>query len=390
VRALGIGITLALATAVAAASVHGSPLTPGAQERTDVWSIVFLAAAAAGFVLYLAALFRLRRGRDSVRLVCVLAVVIQAVPLTGPLLLSRDAYSYWAYGRIVLAHDGNPYAKPPATFPRDPATQDVAAGWRHTTSVYGPAFTAASVAVAAVAGSSRTTATLLFRALAASAVVGAAVLAARLGSRKAFAAAFIGWNPLLALDFGGGGHNDAWMIVAVLGALVLVARRRDLAAGSAWILAAAIKAPALFLLPLGVGRARRRVITGTIGAAAAVALAATLSFGMTWLSSFGALATREDAFSIPSRLAQLGLGEDVAFSVARVGLVAGAMWLAVEAVRGRVRLALGACVLLVTSPWILPWYAIWPIGLAAAEDDGLAQVAAIAVAAYLLPDRVPF
>jgi hypothetical protein len=32
---------------------------------------------------------------------------------------------------------------------------------------------------------------------------------------------------------------------------------------------------------------------------------------------------------------------------------------------------------------------MWPVGLAAAEDDGLAQILALGIAAYLLPDRVP-
>src|SRR5205823_13174314 len=158
---------------------------------------------------------------------------------------------------------------------------------------------------------------------------------------------------------------------------------------TAWIAAAAIKAPALFLLPLALVRSWRGLAVGALATAAVVALAATVSFGTAWLSGLSGLQTRESAFSIPSRLAQLGLGENTAFAIARAGLVLGVIWLAVEAARGRVRLALGACLVLVTSPWILPWYAIWPVGLAAAEDDSLAQVLAIALAMYVLPDRVP-
>jgi hypothetical protein len=41
------------------------------------------------------------------------------------------------------------------------------------------------------------------------------------------------------------------------------------------------------------------------------------------------------------------------------------------------------------SPWVLPWYAVWVAPLAAIEDDSLAWVLALAVSAYLLPDRVP-
>jgi alpha-1,6-mannosyltransferase len=374
--------------AVVAAHGRGSPLPAGAVERTDVWSVVFLTAAGAAFVLYLLALLLLRR-RDLLRLTCALALIVQLVPLAGPLLLSQDAYSYWAYGRIVTAHDGDPYTTAPARFPGDPATNAVAPGWRSATSVYGPAFTTASAGVADVAGRSREAASLLFRAAAALAVVAAALLAARLSRRKSFAVAFVGWNPLLALQFGGGGHNDALMIAGVLGASVLAERGRDAAAGSVWILAAAVKSPALALLPLRLVRARRGLWLGAAAAAGALSVAATVAFGSAWLSAFRLLGHREARFSLPARLAHLGVTHEVGLTIARVVLVAGSLWLAREAIRGRPRLALGACLLLLTSPWVLPWYAMWPVGLAAAEDDGLAQILALGIAAYLLPDRVP-
>ena len=43
-----------------------------------------------------------------------------------------------------------------------------------------------------------------------------------------------------------------------------------------------------------------------------------------------------------------------------------------------------------TTPWLLPWYATWPVVLAAVEEDAVAQVLALGLAVYLLPDRVPF
>jgi hypothetical protein len=42
------------------------------------------------------------------------------------------------------------------------------------------------------------------------------------------------------------------------------------------------------------------------------------------------------------------------------------------------------------NAWLLPWYATWPIALAAVEEDAAAQILAVAGAAYLLPARVPF
>ena len=51
-----------------------------------------------------------------------IALAVQLLPLGGPLLLSRDVYSYWAYGRMVWTHDANPYTSVPDRFPQDPAT----------------------------------------------------------------------------------------------------------------------------------------------------------------------------------------------------------------------------------------------------------------------------
>jgi hypothetical protein len=39
----------------------------------------------------------------------------------SPLLLSTDAYSYWAYGRVAAVHDENPYVATPDRHPADPA-----------------------------------------------------------------------------------------------------------------------------------------------------------------------------------------------------------------------------------------------------------------------------
>jgi hypothetical protein len=255
--------------------------------------------------------------------------------------------------------------------------------------VYGPVFTGASAGIAATVGSARKAAAFLFRATAALAVVGIALLAASLARRKALAAALVGWNPLFAVHFAGGGHNDALMVVALLAALALAKWRGGWVAGSLWIVAAAIKSAALLLLPLLLLRSRRGVWLGAAVATALVAVAASLAFGDAWLSSLGGLKPREAGFSLPSRLDQLGLGEAGSTWLPRVVLAAGGLWLALQAIRGRTRLGLAAGLILVTTPWILPWYALWPVGLAAAEEDGAAQVLGVCLGAYLLADRVP-
>jgi hypothetical protein len=321
--------------------------------------------------------------------VCALGVTIQLIPLGGPLLLSRDVYSYWAYARVASQHHRDPYATTPASFPRDPATHAVARGWRATTSVYGPAFTATSIAVDDTTRSSESVA-FVFRALAALAGIGAMLLATVLARRRSFAAAFVGWNPLLAISFAGGGHNDALMLVLVLAALALARHRRYLASGAVWILAAAVKAPALFVLPLQLLHAPRRLWLGTVLAAIVGSASATLVFGTSWVTSLSHIGGHESRYALPVRLERAGVPDNIAHLLALATLVAGSVWLASQSLRGRARLALGFCLLVVTSTWLLPWYASWPVALAAVEEDAAAQVLALALAAYLLSARVPF
>jgi hypothetical protein len=386
--ALGVAAAVALAVAIAAASTRGSPVPVGGSEFGDAASIVFFVALAVGFAFYAGGLVALRRAGGCLATVCVIAAAIQLIPLGGPLLLSHDVYSYWAYARITSRHDSNPYVVAPARFPSDPATRAVAPSWRGTTSVYGPAFTAFSIGVDKTTQSSETVA-LVFRTVAALAAIAATLLAAYVARRKAFAAAFVGWNPMLAVSFAGGGHNDALMLVLMLGALALASRRRDAAAGGLWMLAAAVKAPALFLLPLQLVRSRRHFWAGCVVAGIAGSLAATLVFGSNRLT-IGRLGHNEARYAIPVRLEQLGVPDRGAHLIAAAALVVGGLWLLRQALQGRTRLALGACLLVLTTPWLLPWYATWPVALAAVEEDAAAQVLALAVAAYLLPARVPF
>jgi hypothetical protein len=64
-------------------------------------------------------------------------------------------------------------------------------------------------------------------------------------------------------------------------------------------------------------------------------------------------------------------------------------WLVRNARRGRPRLSIATILLLLATPWLLPWYTGWVVPLAALEEDRLAWALAIAFTAYLLPDGVP-
>ncbi len=395
------GLVLVLVgAAVAFAFPEASPLVPEHGGGDSTWAWLYLGAAAAAFAVYLAGLFLLgRRGAPARRgAVVALACAVQLVPLGGPVLLSTDLYTYWDYARISVVHDGNPYEDEPSEYPDDPAFPLMGSYWYDTTSVYGPGFTLASEAHAAAVGESEEAAAWLYKGLAALAMVALVLLATRLSPRPAFAAAFVGWNPLLVLHFAGGGHNDAWMMAFVLAALALAASGRRALAGVSWALAIAVKWVPLLFLPLRLLEARRvgrRIDHRGLGIAAVVIVAiATWRYGLAWLGAIGPLAGNlaEDraAYAIPVRLAGvLGLPEGAVAAVFAAAFALAYAWLLREAWRGRARLALTAGLLLVATSWLVPWYAVWAVPLAAVEEDRPARLLALAMSAYLLRDAVP-
>ena len=371
------------------------PLRGGHPTGDSFWARLFLALAFAALASYALGLWLARGRAPSLWAAAVLAVTIQLTPLFAPLLLSTDAWSYWAYGTIARVH-GNPYRDTPNEFPQIPGYDEMGEDWRDTTSVYGPAFTLASEPLDALAGSDEDVAAWTYKILGAAAVLAAASLAARVSRRRAYALAFVGWNPLLAIHFAGGGHNDAWMAALVVAALASGAAGRRHRAGAAWALAIFVKWIPVVFLALRALEARatgRRVGHAAFAATtAAVAALATARYGLHWLGAFGPIArnaNEESSFALPHRLQDAGAPRWLAVGAAVAVFAAGFAWLAREALRGRARLALAACLLLVVTPWLVPWYVVWAVPLAAAEDDPAAQAASLALCAYLLPQTVP-
>jgi len=390
-------VVVLVAAACALAWFDGSPLVPRDAGQADQGGEpLFLVLLAAAFAAYVLGLWLLRRTVATIVVVLVLAAGVQLVPLGAPLLLSTDAWTYWEYGR--LANDGHdPYAEAPERFPGNPAFPYAGADWRDTTSVYGPAFTLASQPVALVAGRSSGAAAWLFKSLAAVAVLVTTLLVARLAAAPAFGAAFVGWNPLLAVHLAGGGHNDSWVAAAVVGALALAAGGRRAAAGAVWALAVLVKWIPAVLLALVVAAHRlrppRAAVLAFLGTVLVVVLAATVEWGADWLTAFGPLAANsgtETSYALPHRLEQAGVPDGVAVGLGIAVFGAGFAWLAADAWRRRSpRLAPAALLLLVTTPWLAAWYTAWLVPLAALEDDDRVRLATLVVCVYLLPQTIP-
>lgn len=381
----GIAAVLATRHTPIAAS---SPLDPPGEWRT-----VWVGAAFVGYAAYVAAVFLVVVRGSNVRLWLALtvAVLLQAAPLAGPLLLSRDVYVYWSESRTLWVHGANPYRVPPAAFPADPATRLTSPTWAAETEPYGPAWVVLAAVPSTVAGRSHLAAERAYRLLAA---VGIATLLALLAfvARSPRGLVVLGWNPLIALHYAGGGHNDVWMMVALVGALLAPGTALG---GALWPVSAAFKGASAFLLPLELARVRLRLPrafwVGLIGSTLAIAVASTIAFGTAWAKTGTVLAHGTTSLGAVHLLGETGLRHR--YAVAICGLVFVAIYLVLlrDAWRnGRHRLALAAASLVMLTSVCRPWYALWPVAIAAVEDDLLGVVAAVALTGYaLFGDAVP-
>jgi hypothetical protein len=186
------------------------------------------------------------------------------------------------------------------------------------------------------------------------------------------------------------------MAALVLAALALAARGRLQAAGVAWAAAVLVKWVPLLFLPLRALEARatgRRVAHLGFGLTVVVVGAvASWRYGTGWLDFLGPLArnaNRETRFAIPHRVAGLGIPHPVAVGVLVALFAVAYLWLAREAWRGRARLGLAAALGLLATPYLAAWYVIWAAPLAAAEEDGAAQLIVLALSCYLVRQTVP-
>lgn len=348
------------------------------------WNAAWTASVVAALVVYTVGAALSRRS-VSLRLAVAAAAAVQLIPLVGPLLLSKDAYLYWSEARIVTVHRASPYHATPNDFPRDPSLPSVSEEWRTEPAPYGPTWETLSLAPATVAGSSARHAAFAYKLFASLGVLASLALVAA-ATRSAAAVTLLGWNPLVALHFAGGGHSDGWLVaLLVLGVL----GRRRARGGLAWSLAGAFKPVAVVLFPLDLAASRlrrpARFWAGLGAAAVAILAASTAVWGAAWIRT--ALVGVHGASPLGGVhwLTEAGLSHRDAVVVGAVVFAAVYCVLLVHAWRrGRARLSLAASALCLTTSLLRPWYAIWPLALAAVEEDAVGAAVAVGLSAYLL------
>ncbi len=328
-----------------------------------------------------------------------------------PPLLSHDVYSYVDYARLGALHSLDPYAHPPAAVPADPAFAEVE--WTDTTSAYGPLFTLATYPLAKLPVDA---AVYALKAASAAAVLAIAVLVARLAPARGVdplrAAAFVALNPLVLVHVVGGAHNDALAVLLMTLGVAGLLSARETSAGAAFAASVAIKASAFVTLPFAllaslpptglkakIWIALRPVGGFLVGAGvviAAIGAGAYLAFGWNWLDAFalaGENQGRASYMSIPITTARLtGLDPD-AVRIAALALYAALVaYLLVWTYRGNdwLRAAAWATTgLLLATAWLLPWYLLWPLPLAALSRDKPLKLLLLGLTAYQLGARIP-
>jgi hypothetical protein len=398
------GSNLVLATAGGSPDWLLGPLRVAGADWTDGPLGGPLFYCALWLALALWAVVVVRAGGLSRRTVIGVLVAAHVLFLLAPPLLSQDVFSYIAYARLGTEHDLNPYEHAPVDAPGDPVYPY--AGSKTATSAYGPLFTLTTYPLAWVGVPTAFWILKVVAALASLALVRVVWRTAeRLGRDPRAAALFVGLNPLTLVHVVGGAHNEAYVVLLTMVGVLAWVAGRGAAAGAATTFAAGIKASAGLVAPFLVAAGpARRVLAGAAGAALAIVIAAYAGFGADALDALGLLSDnqeRSSRWSFPYKTAQL-LGavlpgdrldyRDVVRAAYAVAFAAVAVWLLLKTWRGAdpIRMAGWATLaLLVASAWLVPWYALWLLPLAAVAGDRRLELAAAALCAWMLVIAVP-
>lgn len=404
---------------------------------------VFLIALLSYSAAFVGILLLVRR--ISSRWAIALTIALQLIVFVGPVLISTDVFSYIAYARMGVVHAINPYLHGPTSIATDPVYRYVGKDWVKVATAYGPLYTLLSYPLAPL-GVLGALWGMKLEALAASAgTLALTWRCARIrGLDPKFALIVVGVNPLWVIYGLGGAHNDLIMTLFLMGAVALtfaseqrqmtatgvsggaVGRpaqdvslgyaasdhaapgglrgeierafqtglRRETYAGAAVVGATLIKATGIVLLPfMLLSRRRLAPLIGAAVAAVVAALIAYLVFGIHGVDIISAL-NRDAAFvgtdSFPTEIAHL-FGKPGVFPIdhdlLKAGLVLIVLHLMWRTWRGYDWVAASAWTLLaiaVTSTWLLAWYTLWSLPLAAVSRDRRVLYATLAVQALFV------
>jgi hypothetical protein len=324
--------------------------------------------------------------------------------MLGPPLISQDVFGYLAFARMGALHGLDPYTHVAAEAFTDPVFPFV--GWPFKHSPYGALFTLASYATAplGVAG-----ALWAFKALAVASSLGAVALlaraAGRLGGSERWAAAFVGLNPVLLVLAVGGAHNDTLIVLLLAAALALTAGTgaRHRAAAATLVAGVGVKLTAGLLLPFMIlasprGRERLAVLASAVASLLALGALALIGFGSHALGFLNAVGEQQQlvaTHSIPAETARLvGLAGTPTwwrqvFVAVFVAVLVIQLWRTMRGADWRAAAGWTMLALLLSTAWLLPWYGVWLLPLAAVSHDRRLRAATLLFCAYAILIHLP-
>jgi hypothetical protein len=371
----------------------GGPIADLGPRLGDLSFVVLLGLM---LVLYVVVVANARLLSVRASLAAVLA--LHVVFAVAPPLVQTDIFGYLMYGRLGVLHDLVPYLHVANDAPDDPIRRYV--GWKHFPSPYGPVFTLATYPLVWLPVP---LAIWVLKASAAAASLGCVALTwstARRLQRPALAAAvFVGLNPLLLVWGVGAAHNDLFMLLLMLIGVRLAVAGSEAAGAATVVLAGAVKSTSGLVLPfLVAGTAHRgRALAGAATAVLLLGAVSIAAFGVRGVGGMVATVLDQGALisghSVPNDLFRAfganGLPRPLRPLFAGLLLVIvvlllrrtwrGADWVTSA---GWATLAL-----LCTVTFLMPWYVVWLLPLAAlAEGPGL-RWATLAMTGFLVVGR---
>lgn len=363
--------------------------------------------------------------------------------LLGPPLISQDVFGYLEFARLGVLHGLDPYTHVAAEAPTDAVFPFI--GWPFQHSPYGPLFTLGTYPLALLGLGGGLWALKLLAVASSLAAVGLTASAARMMGRSAKAAAvFVGLNPVLLVLAVGGAHNDTLVLLILAAALALAARKTGMpparaggiavqtntmtgetptkatargrashsgmgdahnlrAAGAVVVVGIGVKASAGLVLPFMVlaptaWRERERVAAWACGALLLLAIVAVVGFGTHAFGFLGALGEQQQlvaTHSIPAETARLVELDGVPAWWRHVFLGGFALvlvltlWRTARGAEWRAMAGWATLALLLSTAWLLPWYAIWTLPLAALADSRRLRVVTLLFCAYAILIHLP-
>jgi hypothetical protein len=201
-----------------------------------------------------------RAQRLARRAVFAFPVVFVLVMIWMQPITTTDLYGYIARGYLYVHAHLNPMIYPAQQLPGGLTVDRPAAP-------YGPLWLLIAAGIVRVAGENLLANMLLFKLVAALAVLGAMLLVDALGrtlwpGRRLRVFVLFAWSPLVVFEAVGNGHNDIVMMLCVLAAFALMLRGRARSALALLVLGGLIKYVSFVLVPLWlVYELRRRSVT---------------------------------------------------------------------------------------------------------------------------------